>query len=148
MKTEDRRAIELATFHIGDALCGMNILEVQEINRHLTLTNVPQGPHYVLGVINLRGRIVTVIDLGKKMGLSTTLMTELSRNIIVRTADEYVGFLVDQIADVVYADAEQIELPPANIGGIQGKFFEGVLKTDKLLVGVLNTQEILKDDTE
>ncbi|MEJ2656156.1 MAG: chemotaxis protein CheW, partial [Desulfobacterales bacterium] len=59
--------VELATFFVGEALCGMDILKVQEINKLIEMTRVPQAPEYVLGILNLRGEIVTVIDLGKKL---------------------------------------------------------------------------------
>lgn len=138
------RALELATFYIGDALCGMDILKVQDINKLSEMTNVPQAPDYVKGILNLRGQIVTILDLGKKLGLSETRKGGENRNIIVNSEDEYIGLLVDRISDVVRADVDAIEPPPANIGELQGKFFEGVLKGDNGLIGILKTEEILK----
>ena len=61
--------VELATFYVGEALCGMDILKVQEINKLMEMTKVPQAPSYVMGILNLRGQIVTIIDLGKKLGV-------------------------------------------------------------------------------
>ena len=144
---ESDAGVELATFYIGDALCGMDILSVQEINKQLRITRVPQAPDYVLGVLNLRGRIVTVIDLGKKLGLTPTALSPESRNIIVDSSDEYIGLLVDGIGDVVAAGKDDVEPPPANIGGLKGKYFQGVLKTNDNLVGILNIREVLKDET-
>ena len=69
---QSNKTVELATFYIGDALCGMDILKVQEINKHMDITKVPQAPEYVTGILNLRGQIVTIIDLGRKLGLSST----------------------------------------------------------------------------
>ena len=108
------------------------------------MTKVPQAPEYVLGVLNLRGRIVTVIDLGRKVGLSPTKLSSESRNIVVNSKDEYIGLLVDRIADVELAERDKVEPPPANIGGVQGKFFEGVFKTRNSLIGILNVEEVLK----
>lgn len=68
--------VGLATFYIRDALCGMDILKVQEINKHMDITKVPQAPEYVTGILNLRGQIVTIIDLGRKLGLSSTKQRE------------------------------------------------------------------------
>ena len=136
--------LELATFYIGDALCGMDIQKVQEINKHLEMTQVPQAPEYVLGILNLRGQIVTVIDLGKKLGLTPTERTEKTRNIIVNSQDEYIGLLVEKISEVVQAPEERIEPPPANIGNVQGKFFSGVFKTDQRLIGIINEQQVLR----
>jgi len=140
------KIVELATFFIGDALCGIDILGIQEINKYLEMTTVPRGPEYIKGVMNLRGRIVSIIDLGRKLGLSPTLPGKHNRNIIVNSQNEYIGLLVDRIGDVVLADWDKVELPPANIGGVQGKFFEGVFKTDTSLIGILNVEEIFNDE--
>jgi len=140
------KMMELATFYIGDALCGIDILNIQEINRQMEVTWVPQAPEYVLGILNLRGRIVTVVDLGLKLGLSPIEQSKDNRNIIVNSHEEHIGFFVDRISDVTLADSDKIEPAPANIGGVQGKFFQGVVKTDKTLIGVLSIKEVLKDE--
>lgn len=141
--TAQSKAVGLATFYVGEALCGMDILKVQEINKQMDVTRVPQAPEYVSGVLNLRGRIVTIIDLGKKIGLSSTHLSDESRNIIVNSQDEYIGLLVDRIADVVPARWDQVEAPPANIGGVQAKFFKGVFKTENSLIGILDIEGVL-----
>ena len=138
--------VELTTFFVGDALCGMDILNVQEINKHMEMTKVPQSPDCVMGILNLRGQIVTIIDLGKRLGLSSTVLDHDSRNIIVNSAGEYIGLNVQRISDVVQADLDTVEPPPANISGVQGRFFEGVYKTEDRLIGILNLEEVLKDE--
>jgi len=142
----NNKAMELATFYVGEALCGMDILKIQEINKLLEMTKVPQAPEYVKGILNLRGQIVTVIDLGRKLDLSPTRLSDTSRNIIVNSEDEYVGLFVDRISDVERADWDKVEHAPANIGGIQGKFFEGVFKSKDHLIGILNVEEVLKGE--
>jgi purine-binding chemotaxis protein CheW len=138
------KTVELATFYAGEALCGMDILKIQEINKLLEMTPVPQAPDYVKGILNLRGQIVTVIDLCKKLGLpEVDVNTAESRNIIVNFGSEYVGLLVERISDVVRADWDSVHLPPANIGGVQGKYFQGVYKSDASLIGILDAEEIL-----
>lgn len=137
--------VELATFYVGEALCGMDILKVQEINKLLEMTKVPQAPEYVMGILNLRGQIVTTIDLAKKLGLSSSKLNDASRNIIVNSKNEYIGLMVSKISDVVDADWGRIEPPPANIGGIQGSFFKGVFKTDNRLIGVLDVETVLEE---
>lgn len=137
--------MELATFYVGEALCGIDILNIQEINKQTEVTPVPQSEEYVQGVLNLRGRIVTVIDLGRKIGLSPINAGKDNRNIIVDSQDEQIGLLVDRISDVMLADPSKIENPPANIGGIQGRFFDGVYKTENRLIGILNIEEVLKE---
>jgi purine-binding chemotaxis protein CheW len=140
------RTVEMATFYVGEALCGMDILNVQEINKLMEMTTVPQAPDYVMGILNLRGQIVTIIDLGKKLNLGKTELSDMSRNIIVNAQDEYIGLLVTSISDVVEAEWDKVEPPPANIGGVQGKFFKGVFKTKDRLIGVLDVGKVLNND--
>jgi len=143
---DKKKAIELATFYIGDALCGMNILNIQEINKLMQMTAVPQAPDYVLGILNLRGQIVTIIDLRKKLGLGETDISKDPRNIIVNSPGGHVGLLVSKIGDVVSADMTNSETAPANLRGIQGQYFDGVCKTEKHLIGVLNIDKILSTE--
>jgi len=138
-----KNIVELATFYVGDALCGMDILKVQEINKLMQMTKVPQAPEYVLGILNLRGQIVTIIDLGKKLGLGETDISQDPRNIIVNSSGGHVGLLVRKISDVVSADMEKQEAAPANMRGIQGEYFTGVYKTDTNLIGILNVEKVL-----
>ncbi|KJR96773.1 MAG: chemotaxis protein CheW [Desulfobulbaceae bacterium BRH_c16a] len=138
-----KKIVELATFYVGDALCGMDILKVQEINKLMQMTKVPQAPEYVVGILNLRGQIVTIIDLGLKLGLGATDISQDPRNIIVNSSGGHVGLLVKKISDVVSADMERQELAPANMRGIQGEYFTGVYKTDNNLIGILNVDKVL-----
>ena len=139
--------LELASFFVGEALCGMDILKVQEINKLIEMTRVPQAPEYVLGILNLRGEIVTIIDLGKKLGLKSTEISDKTRNIIVNSKGEHIGLMVEKISDVVQAKFEKIEAPPANIGGVQGKYFTGVLKTKDRLIGILDVGKVLEEES-
>ena len=143
---KNETTMELATFYVGEALCGMDILKVQEINKLMEMTKIPQAPHYVMGILNLRGQIVTIIDLCKKLGLPSTDVNDESRNIIVSSKGEHIGLLTERISDVVGIDWEKVEPPPANIGGVQGRFFKGVLKTEDRLIGILDVEEVLKDE--
>jgi purine-binding chemotaxis protein CheW len=136
-------SIELATFSIGEALFGIDILTVEEINKSQFVTYVPQAPDYVLGVMNLRGRIVTIIDLGQKLGLSPAVLSDASRNIIVHSHGESVGLFVDRVDDVVLLDWESVSPPPANVRGVQGKFLQGILKTERSLIAILSVDQVL-----
>ncbi len=138
-----KNIVELATFYVGDALCGMDILKVQEINKVMQMTKVPQAPEYVLGILNLRGQIVTIIDLGRKLGLGETNISQDPRNIIVNSSGGHVGLLVKRISDVVEANMERREAAPANMSGIQGEYFDGVYKTADNLIGILNVDKVL-----
>jgi purine-binding chemotaxis protein CheW len=144
--SKKKGTVELATFYVGEALCGMDILKVQEINKLMEMTKVPQAPDYVTGILNLRGQIITVIDLGKKLGFSDTQFNEKTRNIIVNSDNEYIGLLVSHISDVVEAEWEKVEKPPANIGGVQGACFKGVFKTKDRLIGILDVEHVLAEE--
>lgn len=140
----DSTMVELSTFFVGDALCGMDILSIQEINKTIDMTTVPQAPSYVLGILNLRGQIITSIDLGKKLGLGETDITKDPRNIIVNSKGEHIGLMVRTISDVIQANKDMFEPPPSNMGGIQGDFFTGVYKTENKLIGILDIEKVLR----
>ena len=137
------KSLDLATFTIGGAAYGIDILIIQEINKLLELTPVPGALPYVQGILNLRGQIVTVIDLGLKLGLRNTHLNQQGRNIIVRSRGEYIGLLVEQISEVVRVDVNELESPPANMNGVQGEFFHGIIKTEDRLIGILDVEKAL-----
>lgn len=142
----DGDTMELATFYLGEAICGIDILDIREINKKMDMTAVPQAPEYVRGILNLRGQIVTVIDLHKKLGLSESTLDNRARNIIVNSARESIGLLVSRIGDFVTARTAEVAAPPANIGELQGKYFTGVTETKNQLIGILNLPRILEED--
>jgi len=143
---EKSGVMQLSCFYVGSALCGIDINVIQEMNKQMEMTRVPQAPEYVLGIMNLRGRIVTIIDLGKKLGLAPSKKTENSRIIIVNSREENIGFLVDKITDVVTAKWEDVEPTPSNIKGVKGKYFKGVFKAAKDLVAILDVEDVLADE--
>jgi purine-binding chemotaxis protein CheW len=134
---------QLCTFYIGDHQFGINILKVREISRNPTVTAVPHSQNFIVGIMNLRGSIITVIDLAQKVGLSYTAHGKNNRTIIVDCHDESIGLLVDSIGDVTAVDAEKTESPPVNIDGVLGRFTKGVLKTDAGLIGILDVEALL-----
>jgi purine-binding chemotaxis protein CheW len=135
---------ELLTFHLGEALCGLDIARVEELNRPIEMTPVPQSPSYVLGLVNLRGKIITVMDLGIKIGLESVTKTDDSRIIFVNSANENLGLMVDRVTEVAEVNEDQVSTPPANLKGVSSRFFQGVLKTDRGLIGILELSEVLK----
>lgn len=154
-----------SSFRLGEALFGMDILLVREINRNLEITPVEQAADFVLGVINLRGQIVTILDLGVRLGLPRRDFTNHSRCIVMKTASELagieggknyasfapkdvVGVVVDQVGEVISIDASGIEKPPANINGVDSKFVQGMVKLDHDLMVVLNAREAFDMESE
>jgi purine-binding chemotaxis protein CheW len=135
--------VELVTFYVGDLLLGAEIRCVEEINRSLDWTPVPRAPHCVRGVMNLRGEVVTVLDLRTILGAGQSETTAATRNVIVNAEGERTGLLVDRIADVVEAQRSEIHAPPANLSGVQGRFLQGVYKLESQLLVVLDIPEVL-----
>ncbi len=133
---------QFVTFRINRDLLGIDVLMVREINRILDVTIVPHAPPYVRGLINLRGQTITVFDLGVRLGLGPRAVTPESHNVILKY--DLVGLLVDSIGDVVQCLEEQIEAPPANMGNIEGRFIEGVVKLNDELLVALSAGKILE----
>jgi purine-binding chemotaxis protein CheW len=146
-----------ATFVLNEQLYGIEILLIREINRQLEMTPVPHAANYIRGLLNLRGQIVTILDLNKRLGLEDTMLSERSHNIILKTdqelqsinkelvtAPDKVGFLVDDIQDVIIVSEEEIELPPANMGKVDGQFLSGVIKQSSQLVAILSVEKLLR----
>ncbi|MFH1154790.1 MAG: chemotaxis protein CheW [Pseudomonadota bacterium] len=134
-----------STFFVGDSLFGIDVLTIQEINRNFEVTQVPQSPDYVYGILNLRGKIVTIIDLGKKLGLGPVENNTISRNIIINSQGELLGLMVTDLGDILHADCKMLEPAPSNFNRVKGSCFKGVLKTENQLIGILDMNELLQD---
>lgn len=135
--------IELATFRVADMLTAIDIDRVREINRHLDMTPVPGSPDCVRGVVNLRGDVVTILDLRAMLQLPRADITTQSRNVVVQSNDEYIGLLVDCVTDVVAIHGDSIVPAPANVRGMDGRFFRGVCELDNNLMVIIDIEELL-----
>lgn len=143
-----RGELELATFYVGGLLMGADIRQVEEINRLLDVTPVPRAPDFVVGVLNLRGEVVTVLDLGRILGMDATEIGAETRNVIVNSQDEQVGLVADRIGDVVTIPATKVDPLPANFSGPEGRFFQGVCMLDAGLLMVLDVEAVLNVEAE
>ncbi len=140
-------SVQLACFYLEDTLCGLDINIVQEINQDLQITKVPMSSDYVVGIMNLRGQIVTVIDQSQKIGFEPSTITEESRVIIVKSQNEHIGLLVDRVTEVFTTPLKDLADPPSNIKGVQGKYFKGVVHTSKNeILALLDVEAILAED--
>ncbi len=147
-KTDPEELLQFSSFYLGETLCGINIKQVQEINDYLNVTKVPLSPEYVMGIMNLRGQIVTIINLSMKIGLLPSVINPKSRVVITRSQGEHIGLLVDKVTEVITVPQQKITSSPANIKGAQGKFFEGILHTsDNELMALLNIETVLDDES-
>jgi len=145
-KTSDDNILQFASFYLNDTLCGINIEKVWEINGNLNITKVPLSPDYVIGIMNLRGKIITIINLSMKIGLIPSVVGPKSRVVITSSKGEHIGLLVDRVTEVITISGKQIAKSPANIKGAQGKFFEGILHTkENELTALLNIEVVLDD---
>lgn len=137
--------LQFSTFYVGDLLLGVDIRLVQEINRQIEVTPVPNAPRHVRGVINLRGEVATVIDLRTVLGLPEAEETRDTRNLIVHSQGEAIGLWVDKISDILTVRPDQISDPPSNVDGVDGKFFSGVHTLDTEICVLLDVEQVLTD---
>jgi purine-binding chemotaxis protein CheW len=133
----------LATFYIRDALCALDAASVQEVIRLGLLTPAPHAPEEVSGIINLRGRIVTIVDAGLKLGFGRTPPDRESRVFIIEDRGEYLGLLVDRVAEVVELESSDWNALPANISAGQARYFKGVARAGGRIIALLNASAIL-----
>lgn len=141
-------SLQFAMFTVGDMLMGIDINKIQEINRHMEMTEVPGSNECVKGIINLRGDVVTVVDLRVIFGFEPSEISQTTSNIIINSNGEKVSMMVDSVADVVAASKENTEPPPSNLDGADEKYFESVYKMDSKLLMILNVDEVLNYDLE
>jgi purine-binding chemotaxis protein CheW len=137
--------LQLVTFGIGEEEFGVDILVVQEINRMMELTRVPQSPPEVEGVINLRGKIIPVIDLRRRFGLSSSERSEQCRIIVVEVGGRTLGFIVDRVHEVLRIDSSIVEPAPQMVCSIDSDFIAGVGKLQDRLLILLNLERLFSE---
>jgi purine-binding chemotaxis protein CheW len=138
-----KEVLQLVTFRLGKEEFSMDILKVQEIIRHMDLTRVPRTPDFVDGVINLRGRVIPVLDLRKRFGLPADEKTNETRIIVVDVENRTVGLKVDAVSEVLRLPADTVEPPPSLVTGIESDYIKGVGKLDGRLIILLDVAKIL-----
>ncbi|MBI5893002.1 MAG: chemotaxis protein CheW [Deltaproteobacteria bacterium] len=142
---EEKRSgeLQLVTFKIGKEEFSVDILKVQEIIRTMEITRVPRSPEFVEGVINLRGKVIPVIDLRKRFGLSKIEHGHDTRIIVVESTGRTVGMVVDSVSEVLRLDASTVEPPPEIVGGVDSEYIDGVGKLEDRLIILLNLDKVL-----
>jgi purine-binding chemotaxis protein CheW len=123
---DDKQDLLLVTFRLEDAWYGLDTNRIQEVILVGEITSVQHAPPYVRGIANLRGKIITILDLNLKLDLPPQKVGNETRILIVNWMNEQVGLLVECVLDVVNLSSEQIELPPSNIKNDLGRFLSGV----------------------
>ena len=136
--------VQFCSFHVGDLFLGVELLRVQEVNRLQDVTVVPLAPHVVSGLINLRGQIITAIDLRTRLGLPPMEEDKTPTCIVIRTDRESVCLLVDRIGDVLSPPAETFEEAPENLSGPIRDAIHGVCKLDDEILLILKTEVVVE----
>lgn len=133
---------QYATFTLADDLYGVEVERVQEVLRHQQFTPVPQAPAAVGGLINLRGQVVTAVDLRTVLGLERRDTGKEPMNVVVRVGGEAVSLLVDFIGGVVNVSEDQFERPPDTLRGKQRDFIRGAYKLEDRLLMALDVDRV------
>ena len=136
------RILQLVTFKLENEEFGVDILKVQEINRMLTITKIPNAPPFVEGVINLRGKIIPIVDLRKRLGFNSRAYDKSTRIIVVELDGLVLGFIVDSVSEVLRVSESTVEPPPSIMGGIESDYIEGVGKLDNRLLILLELGKV------
>ncbi len=134
--------VQLVTFRMGNEEFALDILKVQEINRIVDITGVPKAPDFVKGVINLRGRVIPVVDIRKKFHLKIKAVTKETRIIVVNIMSKTIGLIVDSVSEVLRIDSNTIQPPPPLIAGLDSDYIKGVGKLDDRLIILLDIDKI------
>jgi len=140
------RVVQLVTFRLGGETYGIDVMNVQEVLRISEIAPVPGAPEYVLGIINLRGNVVTVVDTRARFGLPSSETDDASRIVIVESENQVVGILVDSVAEVVELNQSEIDVPP-NVGNEDSaRYVQGVANRESDLLIVIDLDKLLARD--
>ena len=145
----DGATVLYSTFCVQKNIYGIKAIKVQEVINAGHITPVHQATKpFIVGIINLRGRIVTIIDLAAKLGLEKTKITKDTGIFILESGNEFIGILVDKISDVLQINGDLIAPAPGNIQGVSGKFFDGVYQAENKLIALLSPDLVLMEQEE
>jgi len=142
-RAESSELLQLVGFKIGNEEFGVDILKVQEINKMVSITKVPNAPNYVEGVINLRGRVIPIIDLRARIGFDRIDSTKDTRIIIVDVNNKTVGFVVDSVSEVIRIPASVTEAPPEIVSSVDSDFIKSVAKLNDRLLILIDLDRVL-----
>ncbi len=143
---EKDEVLQWVTFKLENEVYGINVMQVQEVLRYSEIAPVPGAPVYVLGIINLRGNVVTVIDTRARFGLAPREVTDNTRVVVIESEKQVIGILVDSVAEVVYLKASEIDDAP-NVGNEESaQFIQGVSNREGELLILVDLDKLLSDD--
>lgn len=137
-------SLQVVTFRVGNEEYGLHIMKVQEIIRVLDSVKVPKAPVYVEGVVNLRGKIIPIIDLRKRMGKIVTPYSDASRIIVIDAGDRLAGLVVDSVIDVIMLNSDEMEQCPTIDDAKRSDYIMGIGKQEERLITVLSLENLLE----
>ncbi len=146
MQKKDDELLQLVTFSIGEEEFGVDILKVQEIIRTMEITKVPRAQDFVEGVINLRGKVIPIIDLRRRFGLDSKGHDKHTRIIVIEINNMIVGFVVDSVSEVLRIPAGTVEPPPPVVAGLESEYISGVGKLQDRLLILLDLDKLLSSE--
>ena len=146
VESDNDPILQWVTYFLEDEVYGINVMQVQEVLRITEITPVPGAPHHVLGIINLRGSVVTVIDIRRSFGLTSKEPDENSRIIIVEVNGNALGLLVDSVAEVVYLNQSEIETSPTVKSDDTSRFILGVANRENSLLILVDVDKFVDED--
>lgn len=144
-ETNSSDLLQLVSFRIESEEFGVDILKVQEIIRMIQISKVPNSPEFVEGVINLRGRVIPVVSLRTKLGLTRIEQDKNTRIIVVELNGKTIGFIVDEVNEVLRIPAGITEAPPAVASGINSEFITSIAKLEDRLLILLDLEKVLNE---
>lgn len=147
-KTDAISLLQLVSFKVGTEEFGIDILKVQEINKMLHITKVPNAPNFVEGVVNLRGRIIPVIDLRKRLSIDEKKHDNKTRIVVVDIKGNIIGFIVDEVNEVLRIPKDIIENPPELVSKVNNDFITAVAKLEDRIIIMLDLDYLLEKDEE
>jgi purine-binding chemotaxis protein CheW len=137
------RTLQVVSFALCSEEYGVDIAQVQEINRMVTITHVPQAPQFMEGVINLRGRLIPIIDLRTRFGMERAERTKDTRIVVTEIGSKRLGMVVDSVSEVLRIPVEQIEDAPDLVAGVDTEYIRGVGKLDDRLIIMLDLARVI-----
>ena len=146
MQEKNQQVFRWVTFRLADEIYGINVMQVQEVLRMTDVAPVPGAPHYVMGIINLRGNVVTVLDTRKLLDRATSDITDSSRIMIIESGKVTVGLLVDSVAEVVNIASSDID-PPPSVGNDEGsRYIQGIYSTEQQILILLDLNKLINEE--
>ncbi|MGD0820454.1 MAG: chemotaxis protein CheW [Desulfomonilia bacterium] len=145
---KDAQGVLITTFSLSGTMFGMDAMRIQEIVGVGEITQVHHAPEFIVGLMNLRGKIVTIIDLAKRLDLASQEIKQDNRVLIVEWMGEYLGLLVENVFDVIHPDPDGVSPPPENIQEAQGKYIERMYQDGKRLITILDVDTVLTEEEQ